>query len=149
MTTAIYNRIYTLLQGATGFASANVTQGDFLILDKGAAPYCVIYPGPFTAEPITNTSARIFWTYYAEVYEDFLDDDYTALTTARDAIVARLNSYPTLNQLTGVAYTIVTSGDDLIYLYPAGGADNPQFVGQRLSIEVIEKPSYGGLGEFA
>lgn len=150
MSSVIEAKILTLTQATSTFAASSVTLGNYKILDKsGAAPFCIILPGPFTAEANGGWGmVRIAWTYYADIICKFLRDDYTQLKTAREAFVNNINTYPTLDGLSGVVHCLATGGDEIDYLYAAGDTDNPQYVMQKITIEIQENKNYTG-GEFA
>lgn len=146
---AIQGRLQTLLQALALFDDEDVTKGDFKVLDRGSPPYAVILPGPFRAERAGDWSQVTYvWIHYIEVFERFLDDDYTDFTTARQAVIDQINKNPTLNGLTGVVHALADRGDDLRYLYPEGGADVPQFVFERIAVTTVEEVVYDGGGEF-
>lgn len=141
--------IQTLLQALSTFDKADVTQGDFRVLDRGSAPYAVIYPGGFEVVERADDGREMIvqWRHYVEVFATFLDDDYGNIVNARAAAVNQLNKYPTLNGVTGILQAVVEGGEELQFLYPPGG-DVPQFVFVRLSHLAREYVSYEGEGEF-
>ena len=69
-------KLQTLLRALTAFDAADVTLGDFRVLDRGSAPYAVIYPGGFEILERRDDGrvSLIAWRNYLEVFEDFVDD---------------------------------------------------------------------------
>lgn len=151
MTAAIEDRIKTLTQATATFDSGSVTRGDYKVMDKGgAAPYCVLRPGPFESEERGGWAlVKTVWTKYADIIASFQDDDYSQLMVAVEGFVNNINVYPTLNNLTGVVRTLAKRGEELTYIYPKGSSEHPQFVMQTIEVEVEEHKSYDGSGEFA
>lgn len=145
----IQARIQTLIQALSEFADADVTLGDFRVLDRGSAPYAVIYPGGFELLEKADDGSRMFirWRHYVEVFATFLDDSYANIVSAREAVLNQLNKYPSLNGLNGILRSFVDAGEDLRYLYPPGG-DVPAFVFVRLTHLADELTDYVGSGEF-
>lgn len=137
MTAELQADIQTLIRTVSGFDSADVTLGDFRCLDNGSPPYAVILPGPFTATEETYSGGTLYtWTIYVEIITQFQDDSYAPINTARESVITKLNSNPTLGNPGEPIDAMVRSGAELFYTYPAGGAEQPQFVGQRLSVIV-------------
>lgn len=142
-------RVQTLLQAMTEFDDADVTLGNFRVLDSGSAPYAVIYPGGFQIIDRVNDGAEtlIAWRNYVEIFATFLDDSYENIDSIRQAVIERLLTYPTLNALSGVVAATVSDGDDVRYLYAPQG-DVPQFVYVRLTHVTTERVKKYGSGEF-
>jgi hypothetical protein len=147
---SIMTAVQTLLQALSDFDNLDVTQGDFRVLDRGSAPYAVIYPGGLEVLERSDDGRQVLirWRHYVEVFATFLDDDYSNLVSARAAVVEQLNIYPSLNGLGGITRAFVEGGDDLQFLYPPGG-DVPAFVFVRLSHFADELIFYRGQGEFS
>lgn len=145
----IMTRLQTLLQALSEFSDADVTQGDFRVLDQGSAPYAVIYPGGFEVLQRSDSGEEMLirWRHYVEVFATFLNDSYGNLVSARATVLNCLHSYPQLNGLKGILRAYVESGDDVRYLYPPQG-DVPAFVFVRLTHLAEEYVDYGGSGEF-
>jgi hypothetical protein len=142
-------RLQTLLQALSEFADADVTQGNFRILDRGSAPYAVIYPGGFEVIQRSDSGREMVvrWRHYVEVFATFLDDSYSNIEAAREAVLDQLHAYPQLNGLKGILRAYIESGEDLRFLYPPAG-DIPAFVFVRLTHLAEEYVNYGGTGEF-
>lgn len=147
MSAAIQAAVQTQLRAATGFDNDDVTLGNYRCLDNGSPPYAVILPGPFqTEESAYGGGVRTFWTVYVDIIARFRDDSYSEFNTAREAAMARLLKYPHLG--IGAEDTTVTEGVELQYIYPKGGAEQPEFVKQRLALIVTEETNYAGEGEY-
>lgn len=141
----------SLLQALAQFDDDDVTRGDFRVLDRGSAPYAVLYPGPFEVRDYGDWSQKLFaWTMYCEIFEkwDGYGTCYTNLETTRQNVVDCFNENPSMNSTANVVYVIPGRGDELAYIFPRGGGDVPQFIMQRVAVTVHETAVYTG-GEFA
>jgi len=143
--------VQTLLQALDNFASADVTRGDWRVLDSGGAPYAVLYPGPFAAAVGGDWGQHVIdWTVNCEVFERYLDNgtSETSLEATRQAVIDALLSYPTLNGVSGVTLVLPERAEPIQYVYDESGG-GPFFVMQRISILVVERTCADGSGEFA
>lgn len=149
--TTIEAGVQTLLRALSRFAEADVTRGDWRVLDSGGAPCVVLYPGPFEAEEAGDWGQKWhFWTVYADVFERYTDNgsSETAFEATRQDVMDTIHAYPTLNGVSGVTRALARRGGDLQYIYDRDGG-GPYYVMQQITIEVVEKVSYDGSGEFA
>jgi hypothetical protein len=149
---AIEAAALSLLQALSQFSDDDVTRGDFRVLDRGSAPYAVLYPGGFEVEDYGDWGEKLFrWTMYCEIFEKYLNDgtSYTDLQTTRQNVIDCFNANPSMNGTSGVIYVQAERGEDLIYLYDEGGEWPPQFIMQRVAVMVHEVANYDGSGEFA
>ena len=92
----IQERIQKLVQDTDLFEYHNVTLGNMRIIDRGAPPYCVIYPGGFDQPRLQfsgNTLHQPVWTYPVDIVERFLDDDYTPIVDARQVFMDQMNFF--------------------------------------------------------
>lgn len=148
---AIEARIQTLLQALSLFADADVTRGDYRVLNQVGGPYCVLTPGGFTRETAASSFEDLLstiWEVTLELYVRVWGDgtEYVNLASNRQSIMDELDKYVTLNALAGVIYAGITSGDLPRTVYDEAGA--AQWLVQRLALEVHEKVKVSG-GEFA
>jgi len=145
--------IQTILQALSGtFATADVVLGDLKVIGRGSSPYAVILPGPMRSERSGDWSqVRYWWTHYVEVWERFTGDSYSAITTARQAVLDQINKYPTLNGTANITNCWAAASAEVMYLWQKGQARTalPSFVGFRLTVTTIEDIIYSGSGEFA
>jgi len=149
---AIQGAIQGAIQALSTFDEADVTLGDFRVLGSGSPPYAVILPGSFRGgRPGDWSQVQFVWRHPVEVWERFTGDDYSALVTARENVVAQLQAYPTLGGLAGVSLSTVVEAGEPIFLYQRGQTQDslPAFVGSRLVVETVEEVLYDGSGEFA
>lgn len=147
---AIQSRLRVLIRALSNFADADVTLGDNTVLGRGSAPYAIIYPGAMSVERDEDQSRMIFtWQHRVEIWDRFLGDDYSGITTARQAVLDMLGQYPTLNDLDLVRLVTAASTPDPQYLYAkdAGLDELPQFVGFPMTVVTVEDYWYSA-GEF-
>jgi len=140
-----------LLQALSEFEDADVTRGDYRVLDRASPPYAVLLPGPFVVEESGDWGQKtVLWTMYVEVFERYLDNGTSevSLEATRQAVIDCFGKYPTLGGVTGVTRTLARRGDELRYIYDRDGG-GPHFVMQRIAVEVEERVGYAGSGEFA
>jgi len=140
-----------LLQALDRFDNADVTRGDWRVLDRGDAPYAVLYPGPFeTGEDGDWGQHVVDWTMYCEVFERYLDNGTSevSLEATRQDVVDTFFSHPTLNGVSGVTRVLPERGEPPQYVYDESGG-GPHFVMQRIEVHVIERVCADGAGEFA
>jgi len=148
---AIQGYIQTLLQADDSFAAADVTLGDFRVLDSGGPPYAVILPGAIVEARRSGDWSQVtfFWEHEVHVFERFLGDDYADFVTARQTVVDIVARNPTLGGNAGISNALVTRATSPLYVYPEGGADVPTFVLSILTVRTVEEVLYSGAGEFA
>jgi hypothetical protein len=87
--------IATQVQNVSGFSSANVSRGDWGIMNNGVANvYAILRPGPMT---IITASARVenYWRTVVEVWQRYQLDGTTLTTLEANttAVKTRLNQY--------------------------------------------------------
>jgi len=144
--------IQDLIQAHASFADADVTLGDYRVLGRGSSPYAVIRPGSFrSSRPGDWSQVQFIWEHPVEVWARFTGDDYSTITTARQAVVDQLDAYPTLNSTSGISLSTVRTSSEALYLWNRGQARDalPAFVGFRLTVETVEERLYAGSGEFS
>ena len=147
----IQGYIQTLIQADSSFADADVTLGDFRVLDSGGPPYAVILPGAIVEARRSGdwSQVQFFWEHEVDVFERFLGDSYTSFVTARQTVVDIIARNPTLGGNAGISNTLVTRATAPLYVYPEAGADVPTFVLSKLTVRTVEEVLYAGAGEFA
>ena len=97
--------IKTLVQAVTGFTSAQVSRGNWKVLNSGAAAvYAVLLSRP--DEPRTFTTPRTVlesWITIVQVWQRYKDDGttYTNLATAIENVLAKIDKYPHLGDTSG------------------------------------------------
>jgi hypothetical protein len=146
---AIQGRLQTLLQALATFADEDVTLGDWLVLDRGSAPYAVIWPGPFEIVDVSGDGARVRvrWQHNVDVVADWDPDGYTNITAARAAVMTQLLVYPSLNGLTGIQVATLRDGGEIREIY-AQDAIQPSFHVVTLIHICDEELRFDGQGEF-
>ena len=145
--------LQTILQGLTGtFAdTAQVTLGNYDVLDSGVAASAVLVPGAFEQDGQGEGGARKSvraWNVLIDLFRKYVDEGttYTSFTTDRDAVIAEIEKYPTLNGETGIVNVIVRSDGDPGEVFDEDDA-GPFFVWQRLRVAVTERADLSG-GEY-
>lgn len=150
----------TILQGVTGYldsasipagnsATSLVTLGDYGALDIGSDHCAVLRPGILVD---ASTSARQTSREYhilVDIFRRWYDDTTTLELFAvfRDAVLAKLDQYPTLNLQGTVVVLGIGADTDPVDVNDANG-NGPFFVTQRLRVRVREKIMQTG-GEYA
>jgi len=142
-------RLQALIQALSGFADADVTLGDWLVLDRGSAPYAVIYVGPFEIVDVSDDGARarVRWQHYIDVVAAWDPDGYANITAARTAVMTQLMIYPTLNGLAGIQSALIRDGGEVRGIY-AQDANQPSFHVVTLSHYCDEEMRFYGQGEY-
>ena len=139
-------RIQTLIQARSAFDDADVTLGDYRVLDRGSAPYVVLRPGEFERVPHTFAGGRkTEWTVIVELFEKHIGDgtEQTNLETHRQNIIDTADAYPTLNGLSGVHFASLSSGEIPRPVYDEDGS-GPFFLLQIMKWEVMELTTASG-----
>lgn len=139
---AIEGAFLTLLQALTGtFAtSAQVTRGDWRIVDSGLSPLAVLYPGPFSEGDTWASGGTDYqWTVNCQLITRFLNNgtSQVSMEQTRDAVVAQIQKYPTLNALAGVQAVGRVNGGEIVELRDKDGG-GPYFLQTDLTWQVTE-----------
>ncbi|MBC8445851.1 MAG: hypothetical protein H8D74_01490 [Chloroflexi bacterium] len=143
-------KVQTLLQATSLFADADVTRGDYRVLDQVGGPYCVLTPGGFTSNAAATSYGQktsFFWTVTLDLFVRYWGNgtEFTNLQSNRQTIIGELAKYPTLDELSGVIYAAITGGDRPRTVYDE--ADAAGWLLQRMTLEVHEKVDVSG-GEY-
>lgn len=147
--TTIEAKVLTLLQALAQYADAQVTRGDYSVLDIGYTQYCVIRPGPFEINRTGDWGMiGIDWTIYISLYERYTGDgtEFTNLETQRQNVIDMLNANPSLDGTTGVTL-VLGRAPDVSAVYPVD-SDTPQYLMQTIEARVHEE-ALSTTGEFA
>jgi hypothetical protein len=146
---SVQTALQTLIRALASFDDADVTLGNWLVLDRGSAPYAVIYPGPFEIVDVSDDGAVVLirWQHYIEVFAKWDPDGYASITTARAAVMNQLMIYPSLNGLTGIQRALIRDGSEIRTLY-AEDAQQPSFHFVRLTHYADEEIRLSGQGEY-
>jgi len=145
----IQGYIQTLIRAHASFADADVSLGNFRILDRGSSPYAVVLPGRIVSGARSGDWAQVqlVWEHPVEIFERFLMDSYADFCAARQAVVDVIGKNPTLGGHAEISNSYISAGAALAYLYRDNG-DVPTFVLGALTIRTVEEVSYAGAGEF-
>lgn len=109
------NALETILQGVTGFSSANIKKGDYRVLGAGLDKALVMQPGPFTRENLSPGRVNNSWTINLELFIAFTGEVSTIATdirTHRQNVIDKIDTFPTLNRAAGIMLGAVESGDE-------------------------------------
>lgn len=147
---AIQEYIQDLIQSDASFGDADVTLGNFRVLDAGSPPYAIILPGEIISAERKGDWGQvdIIWEHPVEVFDRFLDDSYADFCAARQTVVDLIGRSPTLGGYSEIINSYVSGAPALRYLYQEEG-DDPTFVFGTVRIRTVEQVSYAGSGEFA
>lgn len=142
----------TLLEGMTEFVSNDdISRGDYRILDSGADNLAVLTPGSFIKDEAGQAGARKSlrnWSVITDLFRKYLDDGttWTDFEALRDALVDRLELFPSLNGTAGVTLVGLEAGSDPAEVFDE--EDNgPFFIFQRIRVAVNERTDLSG-GEY-
>jgi hypothetical protein len=127
----------------TTFAnSAQVSRGDWRIMDSGRSPLAVLYAGAY-AENDTDTTLTEFsvtWTVKLDLILKYTDET-TRVTFAqkRDTVLEQIMKYPMLHALASATAKLgrITSDGDPLPIFDKDG-NGPFFLMQTFSIPVSE-----------
>lgn len=138
---AIEERFQTLLQGLTGtFATtAQVTRGDWRPMDRGISPTAVLFPGAVSPGDHWAAGGEDYiWSVNCDLIVRYLLDgtSWVTLEQTRDAVIALIQKYPTLNALGNCAVGPVNGGDMLEIRNKEG--DGPFFIATTLTWQVTQ-----------
>jgi len=121
----IVARAQSLIQALDTYADADVSLGDYRILESGSAPYVILRAGPLENVFRTPTRRQRTWTIMVELYERMVGDgtEEANLTANREELVVLFDKYPTLNSLSAdVTGAQIIGGDEpVIALHEKGG----------------------------
>jgi len=139
-----------ILQNVTGFLdSTNVTLGDYGVLDQGE-DHCAVLHASLVMD--AGTAARQTDREYhilVDLFRRWLNDSDTLQLFAvfRDAVLAQLDAYPTLN-LSGTVRVMGVGADNEPLHVDDSNGQGPFFVMQRIRVRVRENVMQTG-GEYA
>jgi len=148
---AIQGYLQGLLQATTTFDAADVTLGDFRVLDRGGTgSKAVILPGRIVSGARSGdwSQVQLVWEHTIELFERFIDDSYSDFVSARQVAVDVIGGNPTLGGHSEITGAHVGSATEPLYLYAEGGREVPQFVFSRVVVRSVEEVLYAGTGEF-
>ncbi len=149
--TNIEGALQTISQTLTSYfaVAAQVTRGDYGVLDAGYDYALVLYPGAYadTGYWANNTIARE-WTVHADLFQRVAGDDAGALQTfiaLREAWLDTIHAYPRLNNLSGVQSVNAVRGDEPAWLFDDSN-NGPFFIKQTFTLTVTELVTVTALG---
>lgn len=147
----IEGALQTITQTLTSYfaVAAQVTRGDYSVLDAGYDYALVLYPGPYEDAGYwaNNTIARA-WTVHADLFARVAGDDAGAVTNliaVREAWLDKVHAYPRLNNLSGVQSVNATRGDEPVWLFDDSN-NGPFWLKQTFTISVTELATVTALG---
>ena len=144
--------VKTLLEGMTEFVSNDdISRGDYRILDSGAINLAVLTPGTFTKDEAGQAGARKSlrnWSVIIDLFRKYLDDGktWTDFEATRDALVDRLELFPSLNGTAGVTLVGVEADSELGGIFDEDD-NGPFFLVQTIRVAVNERTDLSG-GEY-
>ena len=145
----IQSALQTIIRGNSNFSDADVTLGDARLIDAGAPPYCVIFPGRLVESEFGYAYGEMIytWDHNVYVYDRFTGDDYGDITTLRDSVIATLGQNFRLGQ-TDYTRAIVNGIGEIVGLFPEGGAEIPTFVIAPFTVRVMDHIDHSGGGDY-
>jgi len=141
--------VQDILQGLAQFADADVTRGDYRVLDSIEDDAAILAPGSFTQADVRAQMSYRTWDVLVDYFYVYRDDgtSETNFATGRDNIIAELEKYPTLDGTSGIIQIRVSADGDAEPVDDEDGR-GPFFLWQRLRVTVVERVDISG-GEFA
>jgi hypothetical protein len=126
-----------------------VTRGDYRPLDSGRAAICVILPGRITSNDAASYTIRRTWSIPFDLFHRYTDNGTSeqAFTTLLDEVIARLDTYPTLDNEAGVTLVEISTEGDPTDVFDKQGA-GPFFMVQTLRATITERVNLS-TGEYA
>ncbi len=107
--------LQTILRTVSGYASPNVTLGDYRIMGQGKEKVIILNPGPFNRESIAPGIVHTAWVILVELYIAFKGEISTIasdIRTERQTLIDKVDTYPTLNRAAGIMLGAVEAGDE-------------------------------------
>lgn len=123
----VENGLMTLLRTVSGYTAVNTSIGDWRILGKGIDKALVLNPGSIPERNVTASPRRIrnLWVIEVDLLVAFQKDLSEAagnIRTERQAIMDKIDQYPTLNQVSGVINAFITGASAPDIFVPRGGS---------------------------
>ena len=134
----------------TYFASADVTRGDYSVLDSGGVYFCVLRPGPFGEEEKYGSALQIReMSTMVELYKRYVHQasDYTDFCAMRDAVVGELEKWPSLDSTAGINLVRCAADGPAEEVFDDEG-EGPFYIYQELRVRVVVRSTVTG-GEYA
>ena len=144
--------VKTILEGMSEFVSNDdISRGDYRILDSGASNLAVLTPGAFVKDEAGQAGARKSlreWSVIIGLFRKHVDDgnSWTDFESIRDALVDRLELFPSLNGTAGVTLVGMEAGSDPDEIFDED-ENGPFFIFQRIRVSVNERTDLSG-GEY-
>jgi|WetSurSiteA1Bulk_404760.scaffolds.fasta_scaffold35497_3 hypothetical protein len=152
---AVINATVTILQSMTTYfvQTADVTIGDDSRLDRGKDYISVLWPGAFRSDETENYQTTKHWDILIDLFIRYGAKGGATTTIDfikfRDAVISKLDQYPTLNGVVGVTEIVISSEEDPVPVFEKnkGEQAGPAFLMQRLRMVVSQRSAISG-GEF-
>ena len=141
--------LQTILRALEQYADAQVTRGDYAVLDEGYAQCCVLRPGPVTVRRSGDWGQVGYdWTIDCTIYERWVGDgtEWTNFQAQRENALDQIGAYPTLDAASGVTRAVAERAGEMGAVYPRD-ADVPAWLMQTIRVQVHEEVVYSD-GEF-
>jgi hypothetical protein len=112
---AVETALATVIKGATGFSTANVTSGDPRPFGTGQTKIVILEPGAFDIPSPAGSSRRkaTTWGILVNLYIAFQDDIAeiaSDIRTVRQTLIDRIDKFPTLDGQAGVTHAYIVRG---------------------------------------
>jgi hypothetical protein len=141
--------VLTLIQAISTVSSDDITRGDYSVMDSGRDNIAVITPGAIDQPDARSRMSYYEWDVLIDVIRRYIDDGSTSVSFIqwRDSIMTQLESYPTLDGVTGVLRTRIRTEGDPDDIFDDDDA-GPFFKVQRLRLTITQRIDLTG-GEYA
>jgi hypothetical protein len=154
----VIDRIQLLLQGLTTYfiETGDVTIGDDSRLDRGKECVAVLWPANFNSDEAENYQSTKYWQTKIDLFVRFGAKGSPATVDKfiqlRDAVITKLDQYPTLNGIDGVTQIVITGEDEPLPVYQKSKSGSvsetgPAFLMQTLIVTVTQRVALSG-GEY-
>jgi hypothetical protein len=134
---SIANAVKDVVLLKDGYSDKNVVVFDMRILAESAEKTLVIMPAEFQREIVASPRRlSVLWTinlHFTMTFYGLPMPDISKFIEERDALIAHLDKYPTLNSATGVINCFLDSGQNLEL--PTGEGRNKLYQLLRFLVE--------------
>lgn len=133
------------------FKPGSVSQGNYVVIEKGYESACVITPGAFQSEKNSEGTLWKIWQISVDIFQRNSQDAWAGFRVMRSAVINEIESHPSLMldagvQVAGVMGVSVTSGDTPSYVEKESTGISTHII-QTLTVQVTQLVDLDG-GEF-
>ncbi len=111
--TTVEDALLAVVRSVTGYDTENSRVGDYRILGHGKGKAVILNPGPFRRINESSGVIRTDWAVNLELYVAYsgdISDVAEDIRVERQAIIDKIDQYPTLNRAGGVLLGTLDTG---------------------------------------